>query len=94
MQVRVVYGILLGFYISALLGVLQSFRLAPKGWVARRAALALLRMYALGGGIDDGAAAILEEWGVSGIQCIRELLRENRVPRDYVGYARILIESA
>lgn len=91
---RLAYGIVLGFYAWGLIGLQKKLLLSPQGWVARRAAIAILRMYSLSGGIDEGALGLLEEWGEPGRACLHDLLRRNRVPSAYLGYARILAGEA
>jgi hypothetical protein len=91
--IRLVRGIANGFMADLLWRMRRLFNLAPESWLAQQAGRALLRMYALGGGVDDGAAHLYDQWGAEGARCLKSLLSRGRLAGVQRFYADILVKA-
>ena len=89
---RLLVGVLLGFFAAGAMGLHELLSRPPADWLARVTAMAILRMYGLHAGIDEGAVALYEQWGDAGRATFKQLLENNQIPDRYQGYARLLLE--
>lgn len=88
---RLILGISLGAYAWMLMGVQRLLGRPAGGWLSRRIGVAILRMYSLRGGIDDGASALFESWGEVGRQSLQSMLRLKQLRPAHETYARLLL---
>jgi hypothetical protein len=91
-NMRIIYAVILGFLATGAMRLHRILNQPPADWLARCAAMAILRMYALRGGIDEGAIALYQQWSATGRTTLEKLLETNRIPSRYKGYARLLFE--
>ena len=89
---RLVRGIANGVIAHLSIGANRLTNGGHRSWLARRAALAVLRMYRLGGGIDDGAAQLLGSWGDEGQHCLAQQIKSGELPEKYQAIALLLVD--
>jgi hypothetical protein len=88
---RLAIGLVLGTYAWVLIGVQRRFKRPAGGWLSRRIGVAILRMYSLRGGVDEGAIALYELWGDVGTASLQAMLRHKQLQPLHEMYARLLL---
>lgn len=78
---RLSYGITLGFFAWLTMMLADALGLSSHHWLRKQALLACCRIGGLGGGIDEGAGALMEEWGNSVKPLLHEMRCKNQIPR-------------
>jgi hypothetical protein len=91
---RLTSGILHGFVAWTIMTLARLLPGLLRRALEREAVLAACRMYELGGGIDDGAAALVGSWGAAGHEIVLRLLAANRIPRKHVFTAELFLRVA
>lgn len=88
--VRLVYGIFLGSIAALLMGVANMLSLSQTSRPREMAILVACRMYALGGGIDEGASTLINSWGPSAIHTLHLMRQQARIPLSLSSAAYVL----
>jgi len=87
---RVVFGIMLGIVASILMGVANALNLSQTNRLREAALLLACQMYAIGGGIDEGASSLIESWGPSAIHLLHLLRQRGQIPQNLAHSAYVL----
>lgn len=87
---RLALGIIHGTIGWVLMGMSKFLPGVLRRALERHAFLAACRMYALGGGIDDGAFALVESWGIEKRRELKMLVEAGRIPQKLRFYAHLL----
>lgn len=87
---RLIYGIFLGTIAVALMGLANMLGLSQTSWPREIAILITCRMFALGGGLDDGALSLVDGWGPSAIHTLHLMRQRAKIPHSLASAAYAL----